>query len=92
MSSLLTSAAIPTEPDAPEIAAIRAELIGRRINITTAAAALGVTERSIYNAIDRYQIPFVKVFGQRYLSIDDIRSALTADQSRRGRGRPRKAA
>jgi excisionase family DNA binding protein len=76
------------------VAAIRAALIGDRITLAQAAAAFGVTERSIYNAIEAHGIPFVKVFGVRYLALGDLRRALVPDPSRapRGRGRPRKAA
>jgi hypothetical protein len=78
--------------DNPEAAAIRAALIGDRITIAQAAAAFGVTERSIYNAIDAHCIPFVKAFGVRYLQPTDLRRALVpaANRGPRGRGRPRK--
>lgn len=76
----------------PDTDALRAELIGNRVTIEQTANALGVTERSIYNAIARHNIPYVKVFGVRYFKPEDLRAALVADHNTapRGRGRPRK--
>jgi len=92
MSELMPSAAPPAADT--EIAAIRAKLIGNKVTIAQAAAAFNVSERSVYLAIEARSIPFVKVFGVRYLEPDDLRRALVLDQSSapRGRGRPRKAA
>ena len=92
MSDLLTTTAVSTAD--PDAAAIRAALIGDRITITQAAAAFNVTDRSIYNAIEQHRIPYVKVFGVRYIMPADLRRALVLDSNTapRGRGRPRKAA
>ena len=88
MSEMLTTT---TEVDT---AAIRGAVIGNRITIAQAAAALGVTERSVYNAIEAHRVPYVKVFNTRYLALDDLRRALVHDHNvaTRGRGRPRKVA
>ncbi len=95
MSDPISTTPIPP-PDAPQpdLAAIRAALIGDKITIAQAAAALTVTDRSIYNAIEQHGIPFSKVFGVRYLAPGDLRRALALDANTapRGRGRPRKAA
>ena len=86
--------ATAAEPTDPAVAALRANLIGDRVTIEQAAAALNVTERSVYNAITRHSIPFVRVFGVRYLKPDAIRAALLGEITKepRPRGRPRKAA
>jgi len=82
------------EPTDPAAAALRASLIGDRVTIKQAAAALNVTDRSVYNAITQHNIPFVLVFGVRYLSPAALRSALVRETTREPRrpGRPRKAA
>jgi excisionase family DNA binding protein len=82
----------PTDPAAA--AALRTALIGDRVTIEQAAVALGVTQRSVYNAITRKRIPFVRIFGVRYMAPADIRAALIGDVNRQPRrpGRPRKAA
>ena len=96
MSDPMNTTAIPptTETDQAQAAAIRAALIGDRITIAQAAAAFRVTERCVYNAIETHRIPFVKVFGVRYMAPADLRRALVLDSNTapRGRGRPRKAA
>ena len=89
------TAAPAVEPPDPAAAALRTELIGNRVTIEQAAAALGVTQRSVYNAISRKRIPFVRIFGVRYMAPDDIRAALIGESNRQEppkRGRPRKAA
>jgi len=88
------SAAAPAEPTDPAAAALRAALIGDRVTIEQAAAALGVTPRAVYGAISRHDIPYVRVFGVRYLSPDALRAALVREVNRRPRrpGRPSKNA
>jgi excisionase family DNA binding protein len=92
MSDMTTTT--PPPADDAVIAGLRAKLIGNKVTIAQAAAAFGVTERTVYLAIDRHRIPFVKVFDVRYLEPDDLRRALVHDQNSapRGRGRPRNAA
>ncbi len=87
------SAAAPVEPTDPA-AIVRGAVIGDRVTIEQAADALGVTERSVYNAIDRYSIPYVVIFRRRYISPDALRAALVREVNRQPRrpGRPRKAA
>jgi excisionase family DNA binding protein len=82
------------EPTDPAAAALRTALIGDRVTIEQAAVALGVTQRSVYNAITRKCIPFVRIFGVRYMAPADIRAALIGEviAAARGRGRPRKVA
>ncbi len=85
---------IKTPPDAAprdDITAIRAALIGNRITIAQASAAFNVTDRWIYKAIEQHQIPYVKVFGVRYIAINALREALVKEvnASPKGRGRPR---
>ncbi len=90
MTDEITSAtALPQE-----VAAIRTTVLGDRISITQAAAAFGVTERAIYLAIARHNIPFVKVFNTRYMGLADLRRTLLAQANAapRSRGRPRKVA
>jgi excisionase family DNA binding protein len=88
----------PTDPAASELtdpitAELRTTLIGDRVTIEQAAAALRVTPRSVYNAIGRHHIPFVRIFGTRYLEPGALRAALLGEMNAtRGRGRPRKAA
>jgi len=82
----------PTDPAAA--AALRTALIGDRVTIEQAAVALGVTQRSVYNAITRKRIPFVRIFSVRYLEPGALRTALLGEVNAapRGRGRPRKVA
>ena len=71
------------------------ELIGNRRPLQQIAAALKCTERSVYNLVDRYRIPYVRVLNKRYLDPKDVRDALLRDQGNapvRRRGRPRRAA
>jgi hypothetical protein len=95
MPDLMNTTPIPlTEGVQSDVSAIRAAMIGDRITITQAAAAFDVTERSIYSAIEQHKIPYVKVFGVRYMAPADLRHALVlgSNTAPRGRGRPRKAA
>lgn len=82
-------------PDTPTPAA-RADLLGRDLwTYGEIAAALGCTERSIYNLVDQLRIPYVRVLGKRLVNPADFRAALTKQQMNtapRGRGRPRKHA
>ncbi len=76
----------------PAIEALRNSLIGDRVTIEQTAKTFNVTERAVYSAVARHNVPFVKVFGIRYFRPDDLREALVADHNSapRGRGRPRK--
>lgn len=81
----------PTTPEA--ITAIRKRLIGEnKVTIDQAAVVFDVTTRSIYSAITRHSIPFTKIFGTRYLELDDLRRAVFEDGNTAPRrsGRPRK--
>jgi hypothetical protein len=94
MSELMTSAAIPADPDV-EIAAIRTKLIGKRVTYQQLAAALRCSERSIYNVVEKLKVPYVSVLGRRHVDPDDFRAALEKRQANttpRTRGRPRKNA
>jgi excisionase family DNA binding protein len=80
----------------PEPAAIRAQIVGNNVSIPNLARALNVTDRSIYNLIAKYRIPFVKVCNQRLLEPADFKAAVLRDQAnapprRPGRPRTRKA-
>lgn len=88
------SAAVTAEQTDPAAEALRKAVIGDRVTIEQAAQAFGVTTRSIYNAIARHRIPFVRAFGTRFLAPDDLRRCLLAEGNAapRGRGRPRKHA
>jgi hypothetical protein len=90
MSELMSTTAVPAREH--DVAAIRTALIGDRISIAQAAAAFSVTERSIYNLIEAHHVPYVKVFGVRYMTPNDLRHALVGveNSAPRRRGRPRK--
>lgn len=81
------------EPPAPPA---RADLLGRDMwTYGEIAAALGCTERSVYNLVDQLRIPYVRVLSKRLVNPADFRAALAkqrANAAPRGRGRPRKAA
>lgn len=54
-----------------------------------------VSERTVYNEMDRLNVPYVKVVGRRWYNLEQVKTAILASEiSRqpRGRGRPRKAA
>ncbi len=73
----------------------RADLVGNLWTFGEIAAALGCTERSIYNLVDQFRIPYVRVVGKRLVNPSDVRAALAKQQHNapaRGRGRPRNAA
>ena len=98
---LLTTTALPAgighnnPPPDPDPVTIRLALIGDRLTIAQLAAAFDVTERAIYSLIDRYRIPFIRVFNERLLKPDDVRHALLGETPLpppRPRGRPRKSA
>jgi Homeodomain-like domain len=86
-----TELAGATPPD-PEAVAIRQAIIGNRKTIKQIAAALDVTERTIYNIIDAHHVPYIKALGVRWLEPDDIRRALLGklEPPPPRRGRPRK--
>lgn len=92
---LQVATASEASPIPDNTAALRSAMVDGRITIAETAAAFRVTERSVYNAIDRYRVPFVKVFGVRYLRPEDLRKALIAAETNsppRRRGRPRSTA
>jgi hypothetical protein len=91
-------------PDIPSSAAVSsppapsnnlADLVGDLWNYQQLAAALGCSERSVYNLMEQMRVPYVRVLGKRLVNPADFRAALARQQantSSRGRGRPRKAA
>jgi excisionase family DNA binding protein len=96
-SNLMNTTALPPSGsfEAHSPAADLVDLIGPRLTFKQIAAALGCTERAIYNLVDEHKIPFIRVLSVRYVDPADFRSALTRAQNNapaRGRGRPRKAA
>ncbi len=83
--------ALPPLPAPPT----RADLVGNLWTFGEIAAALGCTERSVYNLVDRMRVPFVRVLDKRMVSPADFRAALAKHQANaapRGPGRPRKYA
>ncbi len=88
LSSAAHLAALATPPNLTD-------LVGDLWTYQQLAAALGCSERSIYNLIDQLRIPYVRVLGKRLVKPADFRAALAKQQANtapRGRGRPRKAA
>jgi hypothetical protein len=77
--------------DAAYIAAIRARLIGNKLTIKQLARALNKTERAIYQAIERYNIPYEKVLNERLLDPEVFMCAASqpANTPPRRRGRPK---
>jgi hypothetical protein len=93
VSDLPSSAAQLTQPPVPPPRLT--DLVGNKVTFQQIAAALGCSERSVYNVVNRLGIPFVRVLGKRLVDPADFRAALTKQQANaapRGRGRPRKAA
>ena len=73
----------------------RAEIVGQRWTLPMIAAALGCTERAVYDLVARLQLPYIRVLGKRFYDPADIRRALERDAQNcapSGRGRPRRAA
>jgi hypothetical protein len=80
----------------------RHPLLRNHVNIDGLAHLLGtegkpVSERSVYNEMDRLDVPYVRVLSVRWYDIDAVRAAILArevNRQPRGRGRPanRKAA
>ena len=92
MSDLLSSAAHLEAPPAPPGFT---DLVGDLWTYQQLAAALGCSERSVYNLIDQLRIPYVRVVGKRLVNPAAFRAALAKQQANaapRGRGRPRKDA
>ena len=87
-----------------DIATRRAEVIGDRVSIAELARINNQSERSVYQAIDRHRIPFIKVGSERFLRPEDYaqRRGRTGDEPfpppelalepPRRPGRPRSAA
>jgi hypothetical protein len=74
-------------------------LLQGRASIEQLAALLNpdrpVSERSVYNEMDRLNVPYVKVLGKRWYDLAQVKAAILASETTRhprGRGRPRKAA
>jgi hypothetical protein len=70
-------------------------LLGNRLNIEQLAVALNPSdppcERSIYNLMDRLNVPYVKVLNVRWYDPDAVREAILAREVSRQpvrRGRP----
>jgi len=94
-SLLETVASVPDLATDPAVVALRAKLIGDKVTIEQVAVATGRTERCIYKAIEQHKIPFVRLFGTRYIAPDALKAALLGEEpvsGKRGRGRPRKIA
>lgn len=79
----------------------RKTLLSNRVNIEQLATLLNpdkpVSERSVYNEMDRLNVPYVRVLSRRWYDIDQVRAAILASEVNRQppkRGRParRKAA
>jgi hypothetical protein len=82
-----------TQGDDPDIAAIRARLIGNKVTIKQLARALNKTERAIYQAIHDYDIPFERVLSERLLDPAMFMRKVSqlANTPPRRRGRPKAA-
>jgi hypothetical protein len=79
----------------------RNPLLSNRVNIEQLATLLNpdkpVSERSVYNEMDRLSVPYVRVLSRRWYDLDQVRDAILASEVSRQppkRGRPagRKAA
>ena len=94
MSALKSPAGEPLSATDTSAIALLTALVGKRVTIAQAAAAIGVTERAVYKSIAEHSIPFVKVLGTRYLDPADLSRALIKQHNAppRGRGRPPKSA
>lgn len=72
---------------------IRAAVLGDRKSTREIAEGFQCHERTVTNIVDRYNVPYVRFLGKRYVLLTDFRAAL-AHQERnappRGRGRPAK--
>ncbi len=93
-ATLLATPAIPQLPPTDEDAAaeIRAKVIGSRRSIRQIAAAHKVTERAVYQQIQKYKIPYIRILRTRYLEPEDWRRAVVIESNAppRSPGRPRK--
>jgi hypothetical protein len=79
----------------------RNPLLFNRLSIEQLATLLNpekpVSERSVYNEMDRLNVPYVRVLSKRWYDVDQVRAAILASEVNRQpvkRGRPtgRKAA
>jgi hypothetical protein len=71
------------------------DLIGNRKTTEEIAAAIDGTTRSVYNLVEKFKIPFIRVLNKRYYKPEDFAAALTRQEhnvSPRRRGRPREVA
>lgn len=71
----------------------RNPLLRNHVNIDGLTHLLGaegkpVSERSVYNEMDRLNVPFVKVLNVRWYNIDDVRAAILARKVNRQPRRP----
>ena len=87
-----TAVAVPPTDDRKS-EAIRKAVIGNKVTIEEASKALDVCDRTIYYAVQRNSVPHVVIFGKRHYEPEDLARALVSERNtKRGRGRPRKAA
>jgi hypothetical protein len=67
-------------------------LLGNRLNIPRLAIALNPTdppcERSVYNLMDRLNVPYIRVLKVRWYDPDDVRKAILAGEVNRQPRRP----
>jgi hypothetical protein len=80
----------------------RNPLLRNYVNVDALTHLLGtpgkaVSERSVYNEMDRLGVPYVKIMNARWWNVDDVRAAILArevnrEPRRRGRPANRKAA
>jgi hypothetical protein len=70
----------------------QAPLLGNRLNIPKLAIALNPAdppcERSVYNLMDRLNVPYIKVLNVRWYDPDDVRKAILAGEVNRQPRRP----
>jgi hypothetical protein len=80
MSDLLASAAQLTQPPVPPPGLT--ELVGNRLTFQQIAAALGCSERSVYNVVGQLHIPYTRLLGKRLVDPADFRAALQRQQAK----------
>ena len=66
----------------------RSVIIGTRKTPAEIALALDCCERSIWNTIERHNVPYIKFLGRRYVEPRDIAAALLVQEVRRAPRRP----
>jgi hypothetical protein len=76
----------------PDIKEQRTPLLGNRLNIAKLAIALNPAdppcERSVYNLMDRLNVPYIKVLNVRWYDPDEVRNAILAGEITRQPRRP----